>query len=191
MNNILFINACVRQHSRTFALAKHVLEQLDGTCQEVHLPTESMQPLDAASLEKREQMIARHDFSDATFRFAKDFAAADTVVVAAPYWDLSFPALLKIYLEQIAVCGLTFEYQKGVPHSLCQAKKLIYVTTAGGTIYFNFGFEYVKALAETFFSIPDVLCFTAEGLDIKGADVDKIMAEAMGTVERALIQCLS
>ena len=109
---------------------------------------------------------------------AKAFAAADTIVIAAPYWDLAFPALLKAYLEQITVCGITFEYKKGVPRSLCRAKKLIYITTSGGKIYKNLGFEYVKTISETFFSIPDIALIKAEGLDIKDADEEKIIAEA-------------
>ena len=32
------------------------------------------------------------------------------IVIAAPYWDLSFPAVLKTYLEQINVLGVTFDY---------------------------------------------------------------------------------
>lgn len=53
------------------------------------------------------------------------------------------------------------------------------MTTAGGPIEErNFGFEYVKALAQMFYGIPEVMCFTAEGLDIVGADVAAIMDAA-------------
>ena len=40
------------------------------------------------------------------FDLAKQFAEADEVIIAAPFWDLSFPAALKQYFEQINVLGI-------------------------------------------------------------------------------------
>ena len=37
MDKILFINACVREESRTLALAKEVLSRLEGNIEEVNL----------------------------------------------------------------------------------------------------------------------------------------------------------
>ena len=42
----------------------------------------------------------------------------------------------------------------------------------------NFGFEYVKALANNFYGIPDVYFVKAEGLDIWGADSVGLLEEA-------------
>ena len=114
--------------------------------------------------------------------------APDVIVVAAPYWDLSFPAALKTYLERVVIAGITFDYSpEGIPFSLCRAKRLLYVTTAGGPIgNHNLGFEYVKALAEIFFAIPDVQCFSAEGLDIMGADVEAILARAATEIDERM-----
>ena len=44
------------------------------------------------------------------FRYARQFAAADKIVIAAPLWDLSFPAQLKVYLENIYVTGIVTKY---------------------------------------------------------------------------------
>ena len=175
-NRILFINACAREDSRTKELTCHLLKCLDGETTEVDLYKENLLPLDDAALGKR----SLHDYSGRELDFAKQFAAADTIVIAAPFWDLSFPSVLKVYFENIAVSGITFEYSdEGRPVGRCNAKKLYYITTAGGYIgKNNFGFEYVKALAEGFFGIDDVRFFSAEGLDIAGADVKAIMDEA-------------
>ena len=108
MDRILFINSCVRQKSRTFELAKYVLERLVGEIKEVNLNAEKIEGLTKESLEKREELIKDNDFSDEMFEYARNFANSDIIVIAAPYWDLSFPALLKNYFEQIAVCGITF-----------------------------------------------------------------------------------
>lgn len=180
MNNILYINACVRENSRTDELTQHLLKSLDGQIQTVCLTEENIKPLDPVLLAKRDQLLKNGKTDDEFFSLARQFASADTIVIAAPYWDLMFPSMLKVYLENITVCGITFRYsEKGIPQSLCKAQKLYYVTTSGGFIgENNFGFDYIRAVASGFFGISDVKFFSAEGLDIYGADVDKIMQEA-------------
>ena len=187
MDKILFVNACVREQSRTHRLADCVLKQLNGEVCERRLENEQLQPLDGRLLEKRDRLLAEGACSDEMFCYAWEFAKADSIVIAAPYWDMNFPALLKMYLEQVMVCGITFQYSdEGIPQGLCRAKKLIYVTTAGGPIYFNFGFDYVRALAEQFWGIRDVQFFHAQNLDIVGSDVEQIMAEAEKKVREQL-----
>ena len=180
MKNILFINACVRPDSRTFALAQNVLCKLNGNAEQVNLYDIPLAPLDLRGMEKREFAGNTRNFDDPSFELAKQFASADAIVVATPYWDMMFPAVLKTYLENITVCGLTFRYSaKGFPQGRCNAKELYYVTTAGGFIGNNdFGFSYIKALAQNFFGITEVYRYTAEGLDIAGADVDAILNKA-------------
>ncbi|MBQ9613196.1 MAG: ACP phosphodiesterase, partial [Lachnospiraceae bacterium] len=73
--------------------------------------------------------------------------------------------------------------EEGVPIGLCRADKLFYVTTAGG--YYvpeEFGFGYVKALAQNYYGIQDVRKIEAVGLDIVGADVNAIMTDAENTL---------
>ena len=181
---ILFINASVRENSRTEELTHHLLGHLDGEVTEVDLYKENILPLDVKCLEKRNQ----HDYSGEEFDIARQFADADTIVIAAPFWDLSFPSILKVYFENVTVSGITFEYSdEGRPVGKCKAKKMYYVTTSGGFIgKNNFGFDYVKALAESFFAIEEVQFFSAEGLDIFGADVKAIMDEAKNKINEGL-----
>ena len=164
----LYINCCAREQSRTDKLARKVLEQLDGDITELKLYEEPVKPLDADTLNKRTELIEKGDYSDTIFDYAKQFASADTIVIAAPYWDLSFPAILKQYLEKINVPGITFFYtEAGVPQGLCRAEELVYVMTAGGTyVPEAFGFGYVKALAENFYGIQNVRLVQRTGLDL-------------------------
>ena len=186
MKKILFVNACVRESSRTLMLARYILDRLNGEICEVELQKENLKPLDENLLEKRDRLISSKEFSNSMFCYANEFAAADTIVIAAPYWDLAFPAILKIYLEQITVCGITFMYKKGIPQGLCRAKQLIYVTTAGGTIYDNFGFEYVEALAKKLCGIGEVRFFKAKNLDIEGNDITEILERAKSEIDAEL-----
>ena len=140
-----------------------------------------MSPLRGKNLIDREQAIQNSDFSGEAFELARTFASADEVVIAAPYWDMSFPALLKLYIEQICINRLTFCYnEKGMPCGLTKIKKAVYLTTAGGYIgNNNFGFDYIKGVFSTLFGIEDIAFFSAEGLDIYGNDSEKIIAEAI------------
>lgn len=183
MSKTLFINACVRKNSRTFKLAKHVLNKLDGEIEECNLQKENISSLNEQLLAKRDALLAGGDYSADLLKYARTFAEADQIVIAAPYWDLTFPALLKTYLENITVSGITFYYKEGIPQGLCKAKKLIYVATAGGPIFANFGFEYVKTLANAFYGIDDVVFFSAENLDIIGADVDDILRDTIQKID--------
>ena len=188
MEKVLFVNACVRKCSRTHELAQCVLDNLGGEICEINLAKEDLKPLGREQLSQRERFVSENDFSDDMFKYAKQFAEADTIVVAAPYWDMAFPALLKIYLEQITVCGITFRYENCMPQGLCRGKRLVYVTTAGGTIYDNFGFEYLRALAQKLYGISNIMFFKAENLDIDGNDANAILQAAKSEAVSNLTQ---
>ena len=107
---VLFINACVRKESRTKQLADHVLSKLNEPYEEVYLNAIDFPVVDESFLGRRDRLIADREFGDPMFDLARQFAEADEIVIAAPFWDLSFPATLKQYFEQINVTGVTFYY---------------------------------------------------------------------------------
>ena len=183
---ILFINACVRKESRTKRLADALLSEWDEPITEIRTADIDFPVTDEAYLAKRDQLIASHKFSDPMFTLANQFAAADKIVIAAPHWDLSFPAALKQFIEHINVVGITFVYTpEGIPQGLCKAKELYYVTTAGGDfVPEEFGFGYVKTLAQSFYGISKVEKIEAVGLDLEGADPESILQEAIRGIRK-------
>ncbi|EJX10578.1 FMN-dependent NADH-azoreductase 2 [gut metagenome] len=195
MEKILFVHACVRPESRTMRLARRVLAHLrkqdeEAVVEEVNLVEENIPVIDRWEMLEHRASCLKDGQADApALKYARQFAEADTVVVAAPYWDLAFPAMVKVYTEQITVTGLTFRYsEQGVPVGLCRARRLIYVMTAGGPIRANFGFDYWAALCRNFFGIEEVQLFKAENLDVVGNDVEAIMAAALDEVDRAFLR---
>ena len=186
---VLFINACVRKESRTRRLADGILNKLNQPVKEVGLSRLQFPIVDEAFLNMRDRLISRGDFKNPVFDLARGFAEAETVVIAAPYWDLSFPAALKQYFEQVNVVGVTFRYtEDGVPVGLCRASKLFYVTTSGGSYApEEYGFGYVKALAQNYYGISDVRLLKAAGLDLIGADAEDIMRSAEESIEEMIL----
>lgn len=181
MGNMLFINACVRKDSRTKLLADAVMAKTELPVNEVKLWEQSFPVVDEDFLEKRGSFIYSGQFDDPMFDLARQFAEAEEILIAAPFWDLSFPASLKQYIELINVLGITFVYDdQGIPKGLCKAEKLIFVTTAGGDFFpEEYGYGYIKSLAENFYGIKTVELIKATGLDIVGNDADKIVADVI------------
>lgn len=194
MKTILFVNSCVNQESsRTQRLADAVLDKMleeaaaageQAQVEELSLIDAGIEGLDEETLAFRSERSAAKDFTHELFAPARQFREADEVVIAAPYWDLSFPAMLKAYIEQLCVNGLTFSYsEEGIPVGHCLAKRLTYVTTAGGYLgAYNMGFDYVAAVCKLYFGIEESRCISAEGLDIWGNDAEAILASAIAAL---------
>ena len=194
MKTILFVNSCLNQESsRTQRLADAVLDKMleeaaaageQAQVEELSLVDAGIEGLDEETLAFRSERSAAKDFTHELFAPARQFREADEIVIAAPYWDLSFPAMLKAYIEQLCVNCLTFSYsEEGIPVGHCLAKRLTYVTTAGGYLgAYNMGFDYVAAVCKLYFGIEESRCISAEGLDIWGNDAEAILASAIAAL---------
>ena len=182
MNKILHINCCPRKESRTKRLADALLKKL-GNYEELKLYQEKILPLNEERLEHRTALIEKGNYDYECFKYAKQFADADIIVISAPFWDLSFPAILKVYIENIYITGIVSRYSDdGSPLGLCKAKKLYFVTTAGGPFDERFGYDYIKALALEYFGIKEVALIKAEMLDIDGNDSETILLNAIKNI---------
>lgn len=188
MKKTLFIDATVRPKSRTRELAVHLVRKLRCDVESVKLIDENLPATCNDLLNFRDKSINNSDYDAKYFKYAKQFRDADYIVIAAPYWDLSFPASLKNYIEAITINGITFTYSDdGHPVGLCHGKKLFYVTTCGGPYLFpEFSSGYIKSMAEGMYGIADYQCIAAENLDVYGTDVDKVMTEAKSVIDKAI-----
>ena len=174
MENLLFINSCVRgERSRTLKLARRFLAGYqkahpDTVITQRDLCAERLQPQYPEILAERDALWNAGKLDQPMFEPARQFAAADKIVVAAPFWDLCFPAVLKIYLERVTVADITFGYDaQGAMVGRCRASKLLYITTRGGNYAgteLEMGTPIMKALC-TMYGIPELLTLAAEGLD--------------------------
>ncbi len=180
----LVVDCCIRGgESRTRQLLDAFLQALpaDMPYERLDLMQEGLRGLDGAYFLQREQLLAGHRLDHPRFRYAHQFAEADWIVIAAPFWDLAFPALLKIYIEQVSVDGITFGTSAQGLAGLCRARKLIFLTTRGGFYTddpMEMGSRYLDAL-HTFFGIGAYRCIAADGMDVAGFDAQASLRRAM------------
>lgn len=181
----LFVNAAFREGSRTQRLAQHYLEGAEGDIVEIDLGLAAYAPLDAESIRAYNTAVKTHDFADPYFDAAHQFAAAHEIVIAAPFWNNSIPAALHNYLERVCSQGVTFDMgEDGSYSSLCTARRLVFITTAGGYIPENdHAFGYIESLAHDFWGISEVICYKADGIDIIGNDKEAILQSVCDQID--------
>ena len=188
MKTLLFVDCCIRgDHSRTRKLGEKFLSKVPAQwkVQILELEAEGLNCLSGAFFQQREELLRMGELNHPRFRYAWQFAQADVVVFVAPLWDLSFPALLKVYIENVSVKGITFDTNKQGCYGICHAKDMIFLTTRGGFYEgtpMEMGSRYLEAMAK-FFGIPNYTCIAAEGLDMPTTDVEKSMKDAFRKIE--------
>lgn len=113
-------------------------------------------------------------------KYAYQFAEADKYIVAAPFWNLSFPAILKAYIDYICVTGITFKYTAEGPRGLCQGKKAVHIASRGGgysegpAAEYEMGDRYLRTIFG-FLGITDFTTIAANKLDVIGEDAEAIV----------------
>lgn len=186
MKELLVVDCCVRgKESRTRKLLGAFLEGVNG--QKYHVTVvspegEGMIPLTGANFARREELVEAGALDHPRFAYAWQFAQADVVVFAAPLWELSFPAILKVYIENVTVKGITFGCDDNGLFGTCQGSRMVFLTTRGERYAgsdMEQGSRYLEAMAR-FFGFGGYTCVAADGLDVKGADAKTILADACG-----------
>lgn len=193
MKEILFVDCCIRRESsRTKKLADYFLQGLgkkDGyNINKLCLMDESLSYFTDGFFAQREELLAAKQLDHPRFRYAREFAQADKIVIAAPFWDLSFPALLKVYIENLCVEGITFATGEMGCFGTCKADHMVYLTSRGGLYENNpmeMGSRYMEAMSH-FFGIKNYDCVAAEGLDTGIRPVEDIMQDAKKKIDEVL-----
>ena len=79
---------------------------------------------------------------------------------------------------------MTFGYDpNGNIVTLCNVKKVILVSTAGGKFLEEHTIGFIKAFSKMFFNIDDVTCYQAEFLDVFTDKVPAILAATKAAID--------
>lgn len=183
MKKILAVDCCIRKEaSRTKQILDAFLSAVPAECEieRLVLSEENLSFFSGEYFRQREALLSAGRLDHPRFRYAHQFAEADEIVIAAPFWDLSFPALLKVYIEQVSVDGITFSSGHGGLKGLCRAKNLLFLTSRGGCYEGSpdeMGSRYLDAL-HSFFGIGSYSCIAADGLDMSSVDTAAAVEDA-------------
>ena len=171
MKKLIFIDACMRAGSRTKRIAHPIIAELRKrySVETVDL-TKNIYPVaDNYTLEDRNQGVVPADH----VKLAKKIAAADRIVIAAPFWDMSFPSALKVFFENMSLFGVTFDTNEKECYGLCKAEKVMYITTRGMNIATGDLLEqatpYIKALSHLW-GLGELTVIAAQNMDYSSAE---------------------
>lgn len=150
MKKLLYIDACIRdEQSRTKRIATPVIEALK---QKYEVQTLVINELDLSIV--RKELVTKRtsgEIDTQVMQWAESVRDADRIVIAAPFWDMSFPAALKNFLELCSIMDVTFKTDDKTCYGNCKAEKMLYITTRGMDISTGDELEqatpYLKALS--------------------------------------------
>lgn len=190
MKKLLYIDACIRdENSRTKRIAQPVIEALGKKydIETIVLNELELVPANKETTERKNN----GEYSVRDFCLAKKVSEAERIVIAAPFWDMSFPAALKTFLEHCSIIDVTFKSDDKTCYGICRAEKLLYITTRGMNIKTGEVLEqatpYIKALA-WLWGIGKVEVLARENFDYMSADevdeqIDSAISEGIALAE--------
>lgn len=182
MKKLVYINACMRAGSRTRRIASAIIGKLQERyeIETIDLRKNQYSPADNNILEDRSNGIVPAEH----VKLARRIAAADRVVIAAPFWDMSFPAALKVFFENMSLFGVTFNTNQTECYGLCKAEKVMYITTRGMNIETGDALEqatpYIKALSHLW-GLGELSVVAACNMDYSSPEeIERRIADAIG-----------
>lgn len=182
MKKLLFIDACIRDElSRTKRIATPIVEALK---QKYEVQTLVINDLDL-SIVKKELITKRNNgiIEPQVVSWAENIRDADRIVIAAPFWDMSFPAALKNFLELCSIFDVTFKSDDKTCYGNCKAEKMLYITTRGMDIstgdVLEQGTPYLKAIS-WLWGIGPLEVVSAQNMDyLSEAEIEERISEAI------------
>lgn len=123
-------------------------------------------------------------------RLCDQFISADWYVLAAPMWSLSFPAVVKEYLDCILISGKTVAFKKEKPYGLLndRARSFVYVQSSGGQLpwmlrpVLNKGMNYMEDIMK-FIGISDFHALLVDGTGTTEEERQGAIAQAADKID--------
>ena len=191
MNKVLYIKANIKKEgeSRTFKISDCFVEEYKKNNPEdelivLDLYKERIGFLRPGDLENLLGVNDDEIIKNTILKYVYQFVDADKYIIAAPMWNLSFPAILKAYIDYICVKGVTFKYTENGPVGLCKGKKAVHIVSRGGNYSegpakeYEMGDRYLRTIF-AFFGITDFTTIAADRLDDKSTDGKVTVNKAM------------
>ncbi|MFI3168079.1 MAG: NAD(P)H-dependent oxidoreductase [Bacillota bacterium] len=187
MKTLLFINGCVRgENSRTLQMAKAYLETRENQG-EINIVERNLNNSNLSFLSETSFDSTTGQQKSACSKLAEEFASADEILLAAPYWEFLFPAVVSCYFEAVSLVGKTFKYTQTGSVGLCKAESFKYIYSAGDFLCEDdkLSEKYLEKLSKLY-GITNFSAILADGLDIDGNDAVKIVKDKCDQIRNNL-----
>ena len=192
MSKVLYVKANIKNEgeSRTFKVSDSFVEEYKKNNPEDEIITLDLykENIDFLRVDDLGKLFGPKDEeskNNSILKYAYQFADADKYIIAAPMWNLSFPAILKAYIDYVSVSGITFKYTAEGPVGLLNNKKAVHIVYRGGG-YDNspneMGDRYLRTILG-FFGIKDIETIAIDNLDVMGVNVKEKVEEG---IEKAI-----
>lgn len=188
MAKLVFIDATMREGSRTRRIARPLVDELGKRydIETIRLDGAGFPAVDSRILHDRDSGIVPEEYAE----MARRIAAADRIVIAAPFWDMSFPSELKVFIENMSLFHITFDSDDRHCYGLCKCEKVLYITTRGMDIRTGDPLEqatpYLKALSYLW-GLGELYVISAENMDYSSPDA--IEGKISEAISRGLELC--
>lgn len=166
MKRLFYIDSCLRSGSKTKRIADALIYRLSDKYE-----------VDTIRLSEYDFPVVKNDIlnersngyvPEEYVQIARKIAAADRLVISAPFWDMSFPSALKVFLENMSLFNMTFASNEKECYGLCKAEKVLYITTRGMNIKTGDEMEqatpYIKAISKLW-GLGELFVIAAENMD--------------------------
>jgi len=192
MSKVLYIkaNPKTKENSYTFKMSEAFVKEYqkanpNDEITVLDLYQEDIKPLTAEMIG---ELFTNEDSQ--LRRYVKQFINADKYIIAAPMWNLSIPAILKVYIDYLIVAGVTFKYTEEGPIGLVKDKKVAYLVARGGKYSegpaqdFEMGERYLRTILG-FIGITDFTTISSELTNVlQGQELEKSVAASIKEAKR-------
>lgn len=188
MSKVLYVKANIKNEgeSRTFKVSDSFVEEYKKNNPEDEIITLDLykENIDFLRVDDLGKLFGPKDEeskNNSILKYAYQFADADKYIIAAPMWNLSFPAILKAYIDYVSVSGITFKYTAEGPVGLLNNKKAVHIVSRGGgydNSPYEMGDRYLRTILG-FFGIKDIGTIAIDNLDVIGVNVEEKVEEGI------------
>lgn len=166
MKRLFHIDSCLRNGSKTKRIADALIDRLSERyeIETIRLSDYDFPVVKDGILNERSGGYVPEEY----VMIARKIAEADRLVISSPFWDMSFPSALKVFLENMSLFNVTFASNEKECYGLCKAEKVLYITTRGMNIKTGDELEqatpYIKAISKLW-GLGELHVIAAENID--------------------------
>jgi FMN-dependent NADH-azoreductase len=194
--SVLKIDSSARlQDSNSRIISQYLVEQLNSQVVSRDLVKQPLPLINAADLmdlhgSKESASSSFQQHLDLSSTLIQELMDTDTLVLAAPIYNFSVPAVLKQWIDYVCRAGITFKYEATGPVGLTNIKRAFIITSSGGVPVgspMDFASGYLEQICN-FIGVQEVIHIDASGS--KG-DPQTIISAAKLQIDQVLSNILA